>query len=117
VSTTTFADFTDTESYWRAHLERQSTCGLSVREYCQREGFSQASFYNWRRRLRTSRPELPDNSAPPFLELTSLVERPTSSSPSSWKMEVALPNGIVLRLGRDFDPVALQATVEALGRC
>lgn len=108
---------TSTESYWRAHLERQPLSGLSVREYCQREGFSQASFYNWRKRLHSSPAAPPAISASPipFVELTSLLPRPSSHSP--WQMEVALPNGITLRLASGFEPAALQQALEALTRC
>lgn len=114
---TTVPELTTTESYWRSHLERQSLSGLTVREYCQREGFSQASFYNWRKRLRSSpaTPPAVSTSSIPFVELTDLLTRPSSRTP--WQMEVALPNGIVVRLARDFEPAALKQAVEALTQC
>ena len=40
---------------WRKRVERQRSSGLSVLEYCRREGISTASFYGWKRRLRISR--------------------------------------------------------------
>ena len=40
---------------WRKRVERQPGSGLSVLEYCRREGISTASFYTWKRRLRISR--------------------------------------------------------------
>lgn len=40
---------------WRKRVERQGRSELSVQEYCRREGVSSASFYAWKRRLRTSR--------------------------------------------------------------
>jgi transposase-like protein len=114
---TTSPESLDTESYWRSHVEHQSRSGLSVREYCQQEGFSQASFYNWRKRLQPSRSRSRAASAAPlpFLELTSLLARPAASS--SWQMEVTLPNGTTLRLARDFDPAALAHALQALARC
>ncbi|HVX90765.1 MAG TPA: transposase [Candidatus Paceibacterota bacterium] len=36
---------------WRAVLRRFEESGLSVREFCEREGLGQASFYRWRKRL------------------------------------------------------------------
>jgi hypothetical protein len=42
-------------SLWRMRVEGQVRSGLSVAEYCRREGFSAGSFYAWKRRLRTSR--------------------------------------------------------------
>ena len=40
---------------WRKRVERQAGSGLSVVEYCSREGISTASFYTWKRRLRSRR--------------------------------------------------------------
>ena len=40
---------------WRERVGRQPSSGLSVLEYCRREGISTASFYVWKRRLRISR--------------------------------------------------------------
>ena len=39
------------EHTWRLRLRRQATGGLSIPEFCEREGVSTASFYAWRRRL------------------------------------------------------------------
>lgn len=36
---------------WRGRLARQRRSGLSIAAFCDREGFSSASFYQWRRRL------------------------------------------------------------------
>ena len=37
---------------WRKRVERQRRSGLSIVEYCRREGFSAATFHAWKRRLR-----------------------------------------------------------------
>ncbi len=34
--------------FWRMVLETHQAGGLSVRAFCEREGFSQSSFYFWR---------------------------------------------------------------------
>ena len=39
------------ERYWRELLARQAASGLSVRQFCGREGVSEPSFYQWRKRL------------------------------------------------------------------
>lgn len=49
------------ESRWRDVVHRQADSGLSLREFCTKEGISQPSFYAWRRKLgerkgSTSRP-------------------------------------------------------------
>jgi len=42
-------------SLWRDRVQRQPRSGLSIVEYCRREGFSACSFHAWKRRLRASR--------------------------------------------------------------
>jgi transposase-like protein len=40
------------ESAWREIVARQEQSGLTVTEYCDREGLKAASLYGWRVRLR-----------------------------------------------------------------
>ena len=37
---------------WRARLARQRAGGLSIMEFCRREGVSPVTFHTWKRRLR-----------------------------------------------------------------
>ena len=41
---------------WRRMIEQQEKTGQSVRVFCQAQGLSEPSFYNWRQRLRNERP-------------------------------------------------------------
>src|SRR5689334_18226215 len=40
------------ESTWRELVERHEQSGLTVAEFCEREGIKSASLYGWRSRLR-----------------------------------------------------------------
>jgi hypothetical protein len=40
------------ESAWREIVECQGRSGLTVPEFCEREGIKAASLYGWRARLR-----------------------------------------------------------------
>ena len=40
-----------TEQLWRQRVVQQPRSKLSIREFCQRAGVSEASFYAWRREL------------------------------------------------------------------
>ena len=44
------------EEFWGFVISEQSDSGLSVREFCRREEVSQASFYQWRKKLTPSNP-------------------------------------------------------------
>ena len=40
------------EGRWREAVSRQASSGLSVREFCRREGLIEPGFYTWRRTIR-----------------------------------------------------------------
>ena len=70
---------------WAARLRRFEQSAFTVAEFCDQEGVSTASFYSWRRRLR-------DEATPRFVPITLAPPRPAPA------VEVAFPNGVVLRL-------------------
>jgi transposase-like protein len=37
---------------WRERMERQRESGLSIAEFCRREGVSAVTFYTWKRKLQ-----------------------------------------------------------------
>lgn len=71
---------------WQALISGQERSGLSRVAFCRREGIPPTSFDKWKRRLLARRPP------PEFVDVTP---KPTSSA--GWDVEVALPNGVVLR--------------------
>jgi hypothetical protein len=47
-----------TRARWRKLIEEQERSGLSIAEFCRHKGFTSASFYQWRKKLReTPQPE------------------------------------------------------------
>ena len=77
-----------TKSQWSEILRRFESCGVTARDFCQREGLALSSFQRWHRRLGSV-------AAAEFVELVP------GSSPSvvssSWSLDVSLPNGVCLR--------------------
>jgi hypothetical protein len=55
-------DCSGTQQHWRERIETQRSSGLSVTEFCRREGIGKAGFYYWKRRVGTG-------SGEGFLEL------------------------------------------------
>ena len=43
----------EAREFWEAAVRLWSESGLSVREFCRREGLTENVFYSWRRKLRT----------------------------------------------------------------
>jgi hypothetical protein len=86
-------------AYWREHIRKQADSGLTIAEFCGRDGLSTASFHAWNRRLRLS--DLANDRStktrpPAFLPVTLRI--PDDSSTHSFAIEADLPNGIRLRI-------------------
>lgn len=79
---------------WRDVLARQRRSGLSIRQFCLREGFSEPSFYWWRRELacptaRTTRAA--SRLRPPAVRFAPVTVTPASHSAA---YEVVLSDGV-----------------------
>lgn len=96
------------ESAWRELVERQEQSGLTVAQFCQREGIKSASLYGWRSRLR----EGPKDSAVPQVALKKSKRRETPSSGfidlgalgasrSRFEIRLELGQGVLLHLVRN----------------
>jgi hypothetical protein len=113
---------------WRDRLARQATSGLTVAEFCRREGVSVPSWYHWRKRLgvkaqassangrsRRSRPSRKPRARKPAsdppgaaglargsdslsVEGPGFVPVSLPASPSSPWIELILADGSVIRL-------------------
>jgi len=89
---------------WQSLIERGERSRLGIAAFCRAEGVSAASFYSWRKRL--SRPAADGLSASAerqapdatFLDLGAL--RGAGGDPARWDIELALGDGVVLRLRR-----------------
>jgi transposase len=85
------------EMVWRERLARFERSGLSVREFCRKEGCSDPAFYQWRKRLRKRRPRQASGSQADKTVVDSEAFVPVTISPSSFA-EVEFPNGVRIRV-------------------
>jgi transposase-like protein len=105
------------ERLWLKRVRRWQPSRLSVREYCQRRGFSEPSFYAWRRVLR-QRGLLEDG---PALQAEPVVTTPAFLKVTV-KADVSVPPAIDLVLGAErivrvrpgFDPDLLRQLLRLL---
>ena len=80
----------DRAGYWREMLKRQPHSELTVRDFCEMEGVSTASFYNWRRRLAEAERV---TDAPAFVPIS--VARQPQTIPC---LEIVLSADVTIRV-------------------
>ena len=101
------------EHTWRRRLRRQAAGGLSIREFCECERVSTASFYAWRRRLAAP-PVTAPLDPPLFVPIHLDPSAPAGDTPPGLGFEIELPHHIRLRCAAAPDPVWLGRLVVAL---
>jgi hypothetical protein len=89
--------------YWRELITQQGQSGLTVHAFCDQQGVTEASFYNWRKRLR--------NSVPVRF---ALVERGTDGLASKGALEVMLASGERVQVGPGTDAATLRMVLAVL---
>lgn len=120
------------ERFWRETLRRQQAGGLSIREFCAQKGLTESAFYAWRSEIRRrdqepstvrQRPRPAQRSRPRFLpvvvadrQVASAVDDTAISVAAQSNVEIALPSGIVVRVGADCDRRTLRAVLGAVLR-
>jgi hypothetical protein len=95
---------TSAADQWRERIAEQQRSGASIKQFCKERGFSEYSFYAWRRRLRKTEPVR-----------FALVDRGLRSE---WVtdacVELILPGGERLRIAAGVDSTTLRTVLEAL---
>jgi hypothetical protein len=86
---------------WQSLIARAEGSPLSVRAFCAAQGISTASFYLWRKRLGADIEQVAPVAAS-FLDLGELAAhaRAGADCAGGWELELALGDGLVLRLSR-----------------
>ena len=107
------------EAYWRVHVEAWRASGQSRADYCAAHGLSRKTFGWWAWWLdRQGRPA-PADPAAHFLPV-EIAEVPDpgegGAAPVEARIEIALPDGVRVRVGRGVDGEALRRVLAALGR-
>ena len=81
-------------SEWQQLIDEQARSGQSQRAFCAARALSAKSFQHWKRQLAATAAAA---SPSPWLELGALPERPVITA---WDLELALGDGVCLRLRR-----------------
>jgi hypothetical protein len=85
-------------AFWKRHLAAWRDSGLSQAAYCRQQDVSLSSFGYWRGKFGAAPSPSPSPSPPALLPIV-VSPVPTSMD----RIEVALPNGLQVRLPMDGD--------------
>ena len=103
----------DQQQFWQMAIETWRTSGMSVRQFCTKEGLSEPSFYSWRKKLTGSDTESESLDTSPFIEVSMPQSNPTV-------IELLLTSGNTLRMPTGADSTTLSmvlSVVRAAGLC
>ena len=84
----------------------QQASGQSIRTFCREQGIGEHSFYNWRKRVRTTRRV--------EFALVETKPAPTPVLAPTWALEVSLAGGAQVRIANGADPGTLRCLFETL---
>jgi hypothetical protein len=112
------------ERFWRRTVRQQVQSGLSVRDFCRREGLKDWTFRWWRQELArrdgpsASAPQVepgskPTGAASAFLPV-QVIDLESVAPRSPAPIEIVLPSGPTVRVPVGFDPRTLGAILSVL---
>ena len=106
--------------FWRLVLESYQQSGVSVKQFCTREGISPSSFYYWQKRLigkRVQPPAEPSQGEPALSE--EIKAQPKFLEVGAIKslrsqLRVTFPSGICVHAGDGCDLKVLREALDIL---
>ncbi len=113
------------EAYWRKMVRQQRRSGMTVRQFCQDHGVSEASFFSWQREIATrdqqaagtaengSSSSRKKGAAPPPVNAAAFIPLRLSGASA---LELVHPRGHVLRIPAGFDGDCLAKVLQLLDR-
>lgn len=90
--------------YWKSHILKWQDSGQTQIEYCRENELNERVFGYWKRKLVVSE----ENNT--FIE----IPVPKRAVPSGGIIELAIPNGIILRCGEDIRINNLEKILRAI---
>jgi Transposase len=99
------------ERFWRRTVAQWEESGSSVRDFCDRHGLAEPSFYAWRRLLRQR-----DAQDVGFVPVQVIADASscTPADRGAGNLELVLGGGRLLRIGPGFDGPTLQRLLALL---
>jgi len=98
---------TGTSKYWTSHIKAYDNSGLSMAEYCRRQGLSYHAFRYWKKKQENS-PSVP---VVPFVEIGRI--KPQSCT-TKFCLKINLPGRYSIDVGDGFSSSTLARVISVL---
>lgn len=100
----------DRRRYWKEHVERWRSSGMTQKDYCMGNGLKWSTFHYWRKRLQEPR-------APVSLIQVSLGSGTGSKDMQDWPgLMLLVGDRFKVQVGDEFNAATLARLVETLGQ-
>ena len=80
-------------SRWRERILARAKSGLSIRQWCRRNGFTDQQYYYWHRRVREAQLEIPPEASCQLVKFEPPLGRPSSVIPDATKDKIVVKRG------------------------
>jgi hypothetical protein len=98
------------QKFWQMVIETWQSSGLSVSKFCEAEGLSEGSFYNWRKKLtvaNSKHSKQNGSGSSAFIEVSMPKNNPVA-------LELVLSSGNSLRISSGADNKTLSSVLSVL---
>jgi transposase len=99
----------DKERFWRRMVRQWGSSGLSIRDFCDGQQISEASFYSWRRIIARQ-----DAETARFVPVHVIADEQPERDAFGDGLELILAGGRRLRVGPGFDGPTLRRLLALL---
>ncbi len=106
---TTNQRYSSKERFWRRMMREWGSGGLSIRDFCDAQQISEASFYAWRRTIARR-----DADAARFVPVHIVADEQPAREAMADGLELVLAGGRRLRVGPGFDGPTLRRLLALL---
>lgn len=97
------------ERFWRRMVRQWGSSGLSIRDFCDAQQISEASFYAWRQTIARR-----DAEAARFVPVHVIADEQPAREAVGDGLELVLAGGRRLRVGPGFDGATLRRLLALL---
>jgi hypothetical protein len=102
-----------TRAEWSERVRKWERSGLEIAEFARREGLKPTLLGWWRWNLQSTKPGATAPTAEPRFLPVHVVASTPPRGPAP--IEIALPNGCIVRVPPGFDPATLERVIAIVG--